>query len=338
MQNTSKRRGFRTRESRVRKKRIKKSIFIVFCIVFIVACIAIMDKGKYLNNVQKNSVASSTKKIQPSQISEGNYVGKEEPVKNEVKAQENKVQAKITKNSSDEINNTSVSSQGKNQINNEGVNAEQALVNDGKKTAYLTFDDGPSVTVTPKVLDVLKQYKVNATFFVIGSSVDEGEKSKQILKRSFEEGNAFGNHTYTHNLKTLYPNKKLNVEYFMEEVDKTNNLLKNVLGQDFNTRVIRMPGGYMSRQYYKDPNLAAFDDKLKKMNMCSIDWNAYDFDSEGKKKNAKQLLDEVKKSVGTQEKAVILMHDTYGKEETANALPQIIEYLKAEGYELKTLK
>ena len=62
--------------------------------------------------------------------------------------------------------------------------------------------------------------------------------------------------------------------------------------------------------------------------MCSIDWNAYDFDSEGKKKNANQLVNEVKKSVGTQEKVVILMHDTYGKEQTANALPQIIEYLK----------
>ena len=124
----------------------------------------------------------------------------------------------------------------------------------------------------------------------------------------------------------------------MQEVDKTNNVLRSVLGQGFNTRIIRMPGGYMSRQYYKDPNLPAFDAKLKERNMCSIDWNAYDSDAEGGKKSAAKLLNEVKKSVANQEKVVILMHDTYGKEETAKALPQIIEYLKSEGYEFKTLK
>lgn len=98
-----------------------------------------------------------------------------------------------------------------------------------------------------------------------------------------------------------------------------------------------MPGGYMSREYYKDPNLAELNNRLKDKDIYSIDWNAYDFDSEGKKKNAQELLKEVKKSVGTKEKVVILMHDTYSKEETAKALPQIIEYLRNQGYEFKTL-
>lgn len=208
---------------------------------------------------------------------------------------------------------------------------------DGKKIAFLTFDDGPSTTVTPKILDVLKNYNIKATFCLIGQNINSGSKSKELVKRTFEEGHALANHTYSHNLKNLYPQNKVDVEYFMEEIDETNAAIKNIVGQDFNTRVLRMPGGYMSREYYKDPNLAGFNTKLKEKDMYSIDWNAYDFDSEGKRKNASQLLNEVKKSVGKKEKVVILMHDTYGKEETAKALPQIIEYLKAQGYEFRTM-
>lgn len=208
---------------------------------------------------------------------------------------------------------------------------------DGKKIAFLTFDDGPSTSVTPKILDVLKNYNIKATFCLVGQSINSNEESKKVVKRTFEEGHALANHTYSHKLKNLYPGNKINIEYFMEEIDETNTAIKNVVGQDFNTRVLRMPGGYMSREYYKDPNLAEFNTKLKEKNMYSIDWNAYDFDSEGNKKNAAELLHEVKKSVGTKEKVVILMHDTYGKEETAKALPQIIEYLKSQGYEFRTM-
>lgn len=208
---------------------------------------------------------------------------------------------------------------------------------DGKKIAFLTFDDGPSTTVTPKILDVLKKYNIKATFCLVGQSINSNEGSKKLVKRTFEEGHALANHTYSHNLKNLYPKNEINVEYFMEEIEETNTAIKNVVGQDFNTRVLRMPGGYMSREHYKDPNLAEFNTKLKEKDMYSIDWNAYDFDSEGSRKNASELLNEVKKSVGTKEKVVILMHDTYGKEETAKALPQIIEYLKDQGYEFRTL-
>ncbi|WP_434290696.1 polysaccharide deacetylase family protein [Clostridium botulinum] len=208
---------------------------------------------------------------------------------------------------------------------------------DGKKIAFLTFDDGPSTTVTPKILDVLKAYNVKATFFLIGKSINSNEGSKNLVKRIFREGHALANHTYSHNYKSLYPENKINVDYLIEEVVKTNTAIKNIIGEHFNTRVLRMPGGYMSREYYKDPNLKELNNRLRDRDIYSIDWNAYDFDSEGKKKNAQELLEEVKKSVGTKEKVIILMHDTYSKEETAKALPQIIEYLRNQGYEFKTL-
>ena len=208
---------------------------------------------------------------------------------------------------------------------------------DGEKIAFLTFDDGPSTSVTPQILNILKNYDVKATFFLVGQNIEASEKSKELVKQIFEEGHAIGNHTYSHNMRKLYPGNTLDVSYLMGEVEQTDTDIRNIVGQDFNTRILRLPGGYMSRVYYNDPNLNELNERLKEKNMYSIDWNAYDFDAEGRWKNSEELLQHVKESVGTQEKVIILMHDTYGKEETARALPQIIEYLKSEGYAFKTI-
>lgn len=69
----------------------------------------------------------------------------------------------------------------------------------------------------------------------------------------------------------------------------------------------------------------------------SIDWNALNKDAEGKKKNAEQLLENVKGTTEGKEMVVLLMHDAYGEEETAKALPQVIKYFKNNGYAFKTL-
>ena len=211
--------------------------------------------------------------------------------------------------------------------------------NDGHKIAFLTFDDGPSTTVTPKILDILKKYNVKATFFLLGENVEANERSKELVKREFNEGHVIGNHTYSHNRNNmLFPNNKIDVPVFMNDVKKNDDALKNVLGQNFNTNVLRVPGGYMSRTYYKDPNLPEFDAKLKEKNMISIDWNVEIKDSAGKRnKTPAELFSILKEEVGTQEKVIILMHDTYGKMQTANVLPQIIEYLKGQGYEFRTI-
>ncbi|SFA93759.1 polysaccharide deacetylase family protein, partial [Clostridium frigidicarnis] len=208
---------------------------------------------------------------------------------------------------------------------------------DGKKMVFLTFDDGPSTTVTPKILDTLKQYNVKATFFLVGNAVDN-EKHKDLVNRIYDEGHAIGNHSYTHDYKKIYPGNSVNIESFFQEINQTNASIKKILGDDFNTRVIRMPGGYMSRKHYKDPSLPALDAKLSELDMDSIDWNALSGDAEGKKRTPQELVERVKKTVTGQEKAVILMHDTYGKGTTAEALPQVIEWLQSEGYEFKTIK
>lgn len=229
----------------------------------------------------------------------------------------------------------------KNQISDSGTKAEDALNEDGKKIAYLTFDDGPSTTVTPKILDTLKANNVHATFFLLGYRIEENTRCADIVRRNYNEGNAIGDHGYSHDMKKIYRYNGQNVvdvDAFMNEVNRTEGILKNVLGPTFFTRVIRMPGGRMSRVHYKDPNLPKLDEAFKQSNMVSIDWNAYDYDAEGRRKYADELFQNVKREVKGKNKVVILMHDTYGKEQTARALPNIIQYLKEQGYEFGTLK
>ncbi|MBW6408950.1 polysaccharide deacetylase family protein [Clostridium weizhouense] len=203
----------------------------------------------------------------------------------------------------------------------------------GHKVAYLTFDDGPSTNVTPEILRILKEKDVKATFFTLGKSINESETTKEILKQQVKDGHAIANHSYSHDYSYLYPNRTVNTDNFMNDIEKSNDALRAVLGKDFVTKVIRFPGGHMS---WKGKD--AIDEKLKDGGYHYIDWNALSGDAEGKHKSAAELIEGVKKTVTGREKAVILMHDTNQKEETAKALPEIIDYLRSEGYEFRTIK
>lgn len=209
---------------------------------------------------------------------------------------------------------------------------------DGKKVAYLSFDDGPSVTVTPQILDILKKQKVKATFFIVGKEANENEHTRNLIKRIVKEGHAIGNHTYSHNYKYLYPNRKVNTAHVMQDIERNNQVLKSILGPDFSTRMIRFPGGHMTWKRRDPQGMAALDKVLLQKDYHQVDWNVLNKDAEGAPKKAAGLINQFMRSLKDREKAVILMHDTYGKEETAKALPVIIEYLKKQGYEFKVMK
>lgn len=208
---------------------------------------------------------------------------------------------------------------------------------DGKKVVYLTFDDGPSTTITPKILDILDKYNVKGTFFILGSSLDKNAEANNLLKEEAKRGHAIANHTYSHNYNYLYPGKIMNVENIVSDIEKNNEAMRNVLGKDFSTRVIRFPGGYWSWN-----GRVPMKEKMIENGYCNVDWNALNGDAEGNKKNAQELFETTKKGVEAlgvnADNIVILMHDTYGKEETAKALPQIIEYLQGKGFEFRTMK
>lgn len=202
-----------------------------------------------------------------------------------------------------------------------------------EKMVFLTFDDGPSNN-TIEVLNVLKKYDVHGTFFVLGNSV---KNNPEYLKKVYEGGNAIGNHTYNHSYKKIYPNQEISVPSYMEEYYKTEDAIKSVLGQGFSSKLIRMPGGEMSRRYYKDAALPTFKDRLKTEKIASVDWNALNGDAEGKNYSVNELVEYAKKSSAGKNHVVLLMHDTEQKYLTVRALPQIIEYFKAEGYSFKIM-
>lgn len=194
----------------------------------------------------------------------------------------------------------------------------------GYKVAYLTFDDGPSRTVTPKILDILYSYDIKATFFVVGK---QAEKNPDILKRIYEEGHAIGNHTYTHNYAYLYKN----VNNFYYELKVTERVLKNILGEDFETKLMRFPGGSFGAQK------APFRKFVVENGYNYIDWNSLNGDAEGYQIPADKLIKRFKSTFANQQTLVILMHDTDAKETTVKSLPAIIEFLMERGYQFATL-
>ncbi|WP_300348019.1 polysaccharide deacetylase family protein [Clostridium sp.] len=214
--------------------------------------------------------------------------------------------------------------------------ADGTYKGDGKYV-FLTFDDGPS-NGTEEILKILKDKQVKATFFVLGSSIEKDPKRQEFLKDEIKNGNAIANHSYSHNFKTLYPHNKLNIDVFMDEFNRTNDIMKNVLGEEFNCRVLRMPGGYGSRKYYKDPSLQEFDKILEENGIVNVDWNALNGDAEGRKYSTEEMMNYIKKTSNGKNHVVVLMHDTAGKENTIKILPEVIDYFKSEGYEFKTIK
>ena len=216
------------------------------------------------------------------------------------------------------------------------LNKWNYLREDGKKVAYLTFDDGPSTEVTTEILKILKNNNIKATFFVLGSNVEKTDKQKELLKEMVKEGHAIGNHGYCHNYSVLYPGRVANPTVVIDDMKKSEDIMKSVLGEDFTTNVIRLPGGHMSW------NTNDLDPVLEANGYSYVDWNSLNGDAEGNNRTVEQLISRLKSCVndlnGNSDVLVILMHDTNAKETTAQSLQQIIDYLKSLGYEFRTLK
>lgn len=218
----------------------------------------------------------------------------------------------------------------------ERINTWDFLREDGKKIAYLTFDDGPSDYVTGEILDTLKRNDVKATFFVVGSMIEDSDIAKDNLKRMAKEGHAIANHGYSHNYNVLYPNGTASVNAFLSDMEKSEAVMKSVLGEDFTTRVIRFPGGHASW------NTDELDIALDQQGYAYVDWNTLNGDAEGQSFAPSHLLNRLHETVnelyGNDDVLVILMHDTDAKETTAQYLQDGINYLKSLGYEFRTLK
>ncbi|HHW38420.1 MAG TPA: polysaccharide deacetylase family protein [Bacillales bacterium] len=185
------------------------------------------------------------------------------------------------------------------------------------KIAYLTFDDGPNAN-TAQILDILQKYEAKATFFMIEPKI---WKFEEEVRRMVTENHTIASHSVTHDKNKVYSSP----ESLLNEMNVTRETLFALTGID--SHLIRVPYGskpYLTKDYR---------DLLAKSNLQVWDWNV---DSRDWKGSTKEMITTVKSQVASQKKKnatpIILFHNLPN---TVEALPEIIEFLQAEGYVLK---
>lgn len=196
--------------------------------------------------------------------------------------------------------------------------------NSPQKTAYLTFDDGPTHN-TEKILDALKAYDAKATFFVLGETA---ERNPDILRRIFSEGHTIGNHSYNHVYNEVYGTR----EQFINELVKWEEAVGNIIGPENIIKLLRFPGGSKDEWKYIYRNIA------EELGYKYVDWTALNGDADSKPFSKERCMEEIKKYCTDTGNVVILMHDSAKKTITAEMMPEILEYLKNQGYTFKRIE
>ena len=181
----------------------------------------------------------------------------------------------------------------------------------GIRRVYLTFDDGPSAN-TDRILDILAQYGVKATFFVVGK---EGYTDQ--YRRIVEDGHTLAMHSYSHRYNEVYAS----LDAYKADLTKLHDYLYELSGED--CRFVRFPGG--SSNTVSKVSMWDLIDYLESEDMVYFDWNVSSGDSTGGKKSVNQLTNNVLENIGKYNNAVVLFHDAAGKTTTVDALAGIIE-------------
>ncbi|ENZ5543342.1 polysaccharide deacetylase family protein [Enterococcus faecium] len=178
-----------------------------------------------------------------------------------------------------------------------------------EKAIAITFDDGPNEITTPKILDILKSKNIQATFFMLGENVS---RNKEIVKRIFDSGHEIGNHSFSHRQLTL-----LSDEEIEREISNTDQEIRKITG--VTPSYIRPPYGSVNK-------IIANIGKRP-----FIEWSVDSRDWESKNKEA--IINEVKNQVYPG--SILLFHDIQAA--TVEALPEVIDYLCSQDYELVTI-
>ncbi len=187
-------------------------------------------------------------------------------------------------------------------------------------TIYLTFDDGPSNN-TSKILDILKQEDIKATFFLVNFN----SSYNPVVKRIYDEGHSIGIHSYTHNYKLIYSS----VSAYFDDLNKMNDKIKTITGSD--TRLLRFPGG--SSNTISSFNKGIMSTLVKEVTNAGyhyFDWNVDSSDA-WSARNSNDVYNNVINNLkkGTN---IVLMHDLSSNEKTVNVLEKIIKDAKEKGY------
>ncbi len=183
-------------------------------------------------------------------------------------------------------------------------------MNPDEKAVYLTFDDGPIPVITPWVVELLGQYDIKATFFMVGDNV---RKYPQEYMQVIENGHRVGNHTFNH-LKGLFTST---AEY-AENVEKADGLI--------HSNLFRPPHGMLRRKQYNELS----------RHYQFVMWDLVTRDY-SKRMNGEDVLANVKRLV--RNGSIITFHDSIRSENNLKyALPRSIEWLLEQGYEFKVFE
>lgn len=195
-----------------------------------------------------------------------------------------------------------------------------------EKVVYLTFDDGPSEN-TGEILDILKEKNAKATFFVTGNNQEHDD----MIKRAFDEGNSIGLHTYTHDYATVYASE----DAYFTDLQKISDLVEKITGTK--SMIIRFPGGSSNTvsAKYTQGLMTQLTKDVREKGYQYFDWNCDSTDASGNNVPVSTLVSNATSC--SADHVNILMHDTDAKDTTVQALPEIIDYYRSQGYTFKGL-
>ena len=198
--------------------------------------------------------------------------------------------------------------------------AAQAPPSDESPVIALTFDDGPAVDgedqLTERLLDILAEENVSATFFVLGSQIDAGREA--TLLRTYQEGHEVANHSYSHVIFTETDEQRIR-----DELTRTNELIENITGQ--RPRLMRPPTGAYNtlvKDISRELDLAIVNWSWQS---TPQDWNYHD--------NPEPILEHVLEHAANGH--IVLLHDT--NRATLEIMPSMIAGLKEKGFRFMTV-
>ena len=185
------------------------------------------------------------------------------------------------------------------------------------RKVYLTFDDGPSSN-TNRILDILADYDVKATFFVVGK---EEEEYQALYNRIVEEGHTLAMHSYSHRYNEIYQS----VESFSADMSKLQEFLYDTTGVW--CRYYRFPGGSSNKVSRVD--MHELVDYIEDQDMSYFDWNISSGDAANSYISSADIIRNCTAKLWEYDEAIILMHDASDKNSTVAALPELIETIQA---------
>lgn len=283
----------------------RKKIILAVILVYVVEIVGIIAGVKYANKVISKKYVTELESI----------VSKIENEENQKKIQEERERKEIIQS---HIEKTSKP------LSEEQQNNILHIYRSDKKRVFLTFDDGPSESVTPLILDELKKENIKATFFTLGTNV---KRHPEIVKREFYEGHYVANHGYTHKYSDIYSCAQAT----LDEYNYTENAIKEALeNPNYRSNLFRFPGG-SNGGYYNDLKQES-KALLRENGVVHLDWNCLSKDAEGAH-STESLIQNVKETSEGKNSVVVLMHDSADKILSYEVLKDIISYFRDNGYE-----